>query len=98
MDDFTHVKAEATKHVSKGGNLLRMEDFLTAIRERYPDFDKYYWRHRPSREEHREFETNDTTIRFYARFSVPKNGAAKRAADVTTSRTPADGVYGFGKD
>lgn len=81
-NDFIHVRAEAEANRTKP----TVEEFIEGIKERYPDFDKYYWRHRPSREEHRDFDRNDITVRFYARFSVPKNGASRVAADVTTAR------------
>lgn len=84
MEGFTHVKVEAEARRTKP----TVEEFIEEIKRKYPDFDKYFWRHRPSREEHRDFERNDITVRFYARFSVPKNGAAKPVGEPNGTNQP----------
>jgi hypothetical protein len=52
----------------------RLDDFEEGIKKRYPDFDRYYWRVRPIREQHRNFGEKQVKIRFTARFSVRLDG------------------------
>lgn len=84
--DFVHVRVEAEAHRTKP----TVEEFIEAIKERYPNFDKYYWRHRPSREEHRDFHRNNITVRFYARFSVPRKPPHPHAAESQGGTNGAD--------
>jgi hypothetical protein len=74
--DFDHVRVQADfRPGTTPGTLKEFED---EIKKRYPKFDRYFWRHRPSREEHREFATDGISVRFYARFTVQKSPQANR--------------------
>jgi hypothetical protein len=80
-----HVRVES---VDPNGTLA---EFESEIKKKYPDSTKYFWRHRPSREEHRDFERDDVTVKFYARFSVPKKAAHPGVGDVTSARAGGSG-------
>jgi hypothetical protein len=51
---------------------LTLEEFERFIETQYPG--EKFWRHKPSREERREFESDTTGIFLYARFSMKLEG------------------------